>query len=43
MCKPHKHQGFKGSLQHQTWQERRARVSEKEQRREVGQYQENLG
>lgn len=31
MCKPHKHQRAKGRLVFQTWQERRARVSEREQ------------
>lgn len=34
MCKPHKAQWSKDSLQSQTMQERRARVSEREQRDE---------
>ena len=34
MCKYWKHQGLKDCENMQTWQERRARVSEKEQRRE---------
>ena len=33
MCKPHKSNGMKGRLQDQTWQERRARLSEQEQKR----------
>lgn len=32
MCKPHKGNGIKGKLASQTWQERRARVAEAEQR-----------
>jgi len=35
LCKPHKANGCKGSLTHQTNQEKKARVSEKEQRREA--------
>jgi len=35
MCKPHKDQRRKDSLGAQTWQERRARVSEREQREEL--------
>lgn len=35
-CKPHKDQRRKDSLNSQTWQERRARVSEKEQLRDLG-------
>jgi len=31
LCKPHKANGSKGSLVHQTWQERKARLSEHEQ------------
>lgn len=31
-CKPFKANGSKGTLEAQTWQERRARVSESEQR-----------
>lgn len=31
MCKPHKANGCKGREQDQTWQERRARLSEREQ------------
>jgi len=33
MCKPWKANGVKGKLCNLTWQERRARISEKEQRR----------
>jgi hypothetical protein len=36
MCKGHKGNGMKGTLTNQTWQERRARISEKEQREEFG-------
>jgi hypothetical protein len=32
MCKPHKGNGMKGGLQNQTWQERRGRLSEREQK-----------
>lgn len=32
MCKPHKSNGFKGKLIYQTRQEKRARLSESEQR-----------
>jgi hypothetical protein len=35
LCKPHKGNGMKGVLSNQTWQERRARFSEGEQRREA--------
>jgi len=35
MCKWHKDQQLKDTLSAQTWQERRALVSEKEQRREL--------
>jgi len=35
LCKPHKANGAKGTVDAQTWQERRARVSEREQRRNV--------
>ena len=35
-CKPHKANGMKGSLGQQTWQERKARLSEKEQRADYG-------
>jgi hypothetical protein len=34
-CKPHKANGMKGRLSEQTWQERRARLTEKEQRAEL--------
>lgn len=34
-CKAHKANGFKGTLNDQTWQERRARLSEAEQRRDT--------
>jgi hypothetical protein len=32
LCKPHKGNGSKGKLENQTWQERRARVTEREER-----------
>ena len=35
MCKPHKDQRRKDSLNSQTWQERKARLSEAEQRQEL--------
>ena len=35
MCKRHKANGAKGKLINQTWQERRAVLSEKEQRNEI--------
>lgn len=35
MCKAHKANGLKGTRGAQTWQEQKARVSEKEQRRGV--------
>jgi len=35
-CKPHKANGSKGSWNSQTYQEQKARVSEREQRRELG-------
>ena len=35
MCKPHKANGRKGGDEAQTWQERKARRSEREQRREL--------
>jgi len=35
MCKSHKANGMKGRLSEQTWQERRARLTEKEQRAEL--------
>lgn len=31
LCKPHKANGNKGGLKNQTWQEQKARLSEKEQ------------
>jgi hypothetical protein len=34
-CKPHKANGNKEAFNYQTWQERRARVSEREQLLEV--------
>ena len=34
-CKAHKANGMKGVLVNQTWQERRARFSEEEQRRDA--------
>jgi len=34
-CKSHKHQGCKDRLDDQTWQEKRARISEKEQREDL--------
>ena len=37
MCKPHKANWAKGSHNHQTRQEKKARQSEKEQRREMEQ------
>ncbi len=35
MCKPYKHQLVKGGYKAQTWQEKRAIISEREQRRET--------
>jgi len=35
MCKPHKSNCNKGSEAHQTWQERRARLTEREQRQDL--------
>lgn len=43
MCKPHKHQRIKDTLGAQTWQERRARVREAEQRQSGGQSTEEGG
>jgi hypothetical protein len=36
MCKPHKHQGRKKCEEHQPLQERRARISEREQLQDGG-------
>lgn len=35
MCKPWKKNGAKGGLKAQTWQERKSRLSEKEQLQEL--------
>jgi hypothetical protein len=35
MCKPHKANGASKKLCNQTWQERKARLAEREQRRQV--------
>jgi len=35
LCKPHKSNGAKGGFKAQTWQEQKARLSEKEQRQEA--------
>ena len=35
LCKPHKHQGMKKALKNQTLQERKVRISEKEQRSQL--------
>jgi hypothetical protein len=32
LCKPHKRNGTKGTLEAQTWQERKARLAEQEQK-----------
>jgi hypothetical protein len=34
-CKPWKSNGCKGTFDDQTWQEKRARISEKEQRKDL--------
>lgn len=35
LCKPHKSNGVRNSVESKTWQERRARVTEREWRQEV--------